>query len=103
VQSAPSERSGSLDARFVDVCRPIASTWAPGWKRKGAEPETFAGGALSVQTTHLDPSHSYAIEAADSESGPFVAVQPGITLPGHERATLTVQPTDKAVYRMVRE
>ena len=94
-----------LEAYFKSVSTPGEGLFVgePLARPFGAEPVTFAGGALSVQTTHLDPAHSYAIEAADSESGPFVAVQSGITVPSHQRATLTVQPADKAVYRVVRE
>lgn len=94
-----------LEAYFKSVSTPGEGLFVgePLARPFGAEPVTFAGGALSVQTTHLDPAHSYAIEAADSESGPFVAVQAGITVPSHQRATLTVKPAEKAVYRLVRE
>lgn len=66
----------------------------------GAEQVTFAGGTLTLQTTHLDPLKSYEIESADQESGPFTLVQGGIVVPSHQRAVLTVSPADKAFYRL---
>ncbi len=94
-----------IEAYFKSVLTPGEGLFVgePLARPFGAEPVTFAGGVLSVQTTHLDPKHSYAIEAADSENGPFSPVQTGITVPSHQRVTLSVSPADKAVYRLVRE
>lgn len=75
------------------VGEPLARPW-------GAEIVSYAGGTLSIQTTHLDPAKSYQIERADAESGPFTLVQGGITVPSHQRVTLTVAPADAPVYRL---
>jgi uncharacterized protein (TIGR03790 family) len=66
----------------------------------GAQAVTFAGGTLTIETTHLDPAKSYAIERADAESGPFALVQGGISVPSHQRAKLTVSPADAPYYRL---
>jgi len=67
----------------------------------GAELVTFANGTLEIETTHLDPAKTYAIEGADAESGPFSSVQGGISVPSHQRVKLSVTPADRAVYRLV--
>lgn len=78
------------------VGEPLSRPW-------GAEVVAFSAGTLTIQTTHLDPQKSYKIEGADAESGPFSLVQGGISVPSHQRVTLTVSPADKAFYRLSAE
>jgi hypothetical protein len=86
-------KSVSAPGEGLFVGEPLARPW-------GAEIVTYTGGAFSIQTTHLDPLKSYKIEGADAESGPFTLVQGAISVPSHQRATLTVSPADKPFYRL---
>jgi uncharacterized protein (TIGR03790 family) len=78
------------------VGEPLARPW------RSAEIEVVEG-ALEITTTALDPAHTYRIESADTEAGPFTPVQAGITLEYHQPLTLVVPPPLAAVYRVVAE
>ena len=54
-------------------------------------------------TTHLDPAHTYAVEAGASKTGSFAPVLTGISIPHPQQKTITVSPAIAAVYRLVPE
>ncbi len=58
------------------------------------------GDALVIETTALLPGHTYALEAADVEDGPWDAVQAGITSDKPARTTLTVPSATRQFYRL---
>ncbi len=78
------------------VGEPLARPW-------GKESVSFDAGTLTIQTTHLDPAASYALEAGDSESGPFSPVLSGITIPACRLETITLPNATAPVYRLVQE
>ncbi|MCA9594844.1 MAG: TIGR03790 family protein [Myxococcales bacterium] len=80
------------------VGEPLARPW-------GKETATFdaSTSTLTIETTHLDPTKSYAIESADAESGPFSPVQGGITVPAFRKETITVSGATAKFYRLVQE
>jgi uncharacterized protein (TIGR03790 family) len=75
------------------VGEPLARPW-------GTSEVSFANGTLSIVTTALDPAHTYALEAADSASGPFSTALADITVPYYQRATITLSAATATFYRL---
>jgi uncharacterized protein (TIGR03790 family) len=61
---------------------------------------TYVDDVLTLETTTLVPNHAYMIEAADSEAGPFTAVQSNLMVTKYQKATFTVEHPDRIVYRL---
>ena len=78
----------------IFVGEPLARPW-------GSAQVTFNGGTLTIRLTWLDPSRTYELRAAASEAGPFTAVLTGISIPHHQRATITLENADQAYYKLV--
>jgi hypothetical protein len=55
---------------------------------------------LTIETTTMIPNRAYMIEAADTDAGPFTTVQANLIVPAYQKATFTVEPADRAVYRL---
>jgi uncharacterized protein (TIGR03790 family) len=77
----------------IFIGEPLAKPW-------GGTSVDFDGKKLTIRTTLLAPQKSYQLESADAESGPFTTVQSPITVPNHQRVTLTVDPVSAPVYRL---
>lgn len=65
--------------------------------------ETFANGTLTIKTSALDPSVAYRLEGANAATGPFTAVQSGISIAKYDWVTLTVPNAKYAYYRIVKD
>ena len=78
------------------VGEPLASPW-------GSSVVEYADGTLKITTTLLDPKESYALESAESASGPFSVATSGIQVPYEQRAVITLAPATAPVYRLVPE
>jgi hypothetical protein len=75
------------------VGEPLARPW-------GYAIVTYADGTLTIVTTALDPGHDYALEAADSEAGPFSTALANIQVPSYQPATITLANATAPVYRL---
>jgi len=78
------------------VGEPLARPW-------GKTIVSWDQGTLVIETTMLDPKHTYAIEAAPSASGPFTPVQTAISIAYEQRAVIKLTDAVAAYYRLVVE
>ena len=78
------------------VGEPLARPW-------GKSIVTWQNGTLGILTTMLDPAHTYAVESAESEAGPFTPVSTGISVAYHRRFQIDVPNATSPVYRLVQE
>jgi len=75
------------------VGEPLARPW-------GVQSVTFDAGTLTIITTTLVPGRTYELRAADTEAGPYVAVQGGITTPDHRLSTITLVGATAPFYEL---
>jgi len=78
------------------VGEPLARPW-------GKTLVTWDQGTLGIETTMLDPKHSYALESGPSATGPFTAVKTGISVPYEQRVLITLPGAVEPYYRLVLE
>lgn len=78
----------------VFVGEPLASPWARLFLR-------LEGAALTIETSHLVPGRTYVLEGADAEEGPYMIVGEPVSVAGPGLHTITVEPADRLVYRLV--
>jgi uncharacterized protein (TIGR03790 family) len=61
---------------------------------------TYADDVLTIETTTLIPNHTYVIEAADTNAGPFATVQANVSVPKYQKTTFTIDHPDRVAYRI---
>jgi uncharacterized protein (TIGR03790 family) len=86
-------KSVAWPAEGIFIGEPLARPWGPGYR------SSFANGALTIETTAMIPGHTYLIEAADSDAGPFTTVQDGLMVAKFQKATFTIPNADRTAYR----
>jgi hypothetical protein len=87
-------KSVATPGEGIFIGEPLARPW-------GATSVELDGTKLTIRTTWLDPSKTYALESADAESGPFTTALGSISVPNHQRATITLDPATAPVYRLI--
>ena len=88
-------KSVEWPAEGIFIGEPLARPYGTGFRT------TFEGGTLAIETSTMIPNKLYAIEAADSDAGPFTVVQDQLSVPRYQRATFTIDGANRAVYRFV--
>jgi len=77
----------------IFIGEPLASPW-------GRVELRFEAGDLSVTSTWPSPRRAFAIEAADTEEGPFEEVLPAFVAAAYGTSVVVVPDADRAVYRL---
>lgn len=60
-----------------------------------------ATSTLTLTTNRLEAARTYSVEGAFDAGGPWTQVVTGVRIPTHRRVTITVQPAEHALYRLV--
>ena len=87
-------KSVSTPGEGLFIGEPLARPW-------GKTNVDWTGETLTIETTLMDPLRVYALESAEAESGPWSAALSPITIPNHQRATITLPNATAKYYRLV--
>lgn len=90
-------KSVDWPAEGIFLGEPLARPFGPGYR------STFEGGKLTIETTAMVPGRLYLLEAADTEAGPFTAVQSGLSILKHQRFLIEIESATASVYRFREE
>ena len=80
----------------IFVGEPLAKPWGRAFLR-------YANGSLTLRTTLLSPSKTYAILAADSPGGDFKPVMENIAIDNYRLAEITLPNARHPVYKLVEQ